>query len=113
MRPDGVGSLGGVSLPSRFRCALWVHDRFQVAPRLTLERGLRLDPGGRHPHTSLPPRLSGRLRLDAATTVGLAVGVHTQSTGFEKFLQRDYFFEGASMFDLSELTDHSLRNERA
>jgi hypothetical protein len=112
-RPDGAGALSDEPFPSKFRGGLWVHDRFQPSVRLTLEGGLRLDRGGITPRTSLSPRAAAHFRLDKSTVVGLAAGVHTQSTGFEKFLQRNFVFNGSSLFDLTQLPPGGLRNERS
>jgi TonB-dependent receptor-like protein len=112
-RPDGPGRLDGQPFPTRFRGGLWVHDRFQASPRLSLETGLRLDHGGITPATTLSPRASARFRLDESTVLGAALGLHTQSTGFEKFLQRQFIFDGTSMFDLTGLSSSGLRSERA
>jgi hypothetical protein len=111
-RPEGEGTLDAVSIPTRLRGGVWLGDHFEVSPRLSLDAGLRLERGGITPRTTLSPRLSARLRVDSSTLVEAALGMHAQSTGFEKFLQRDFLFDARSLFDLSQGSDR-LRNERA
>jgi hypothetical protein len=112
-RPDGLGPLTDADLPTRLRGGLWVHDRFKASERLGIEAGLRLDHGGITPRTTLSPRLSAHQRLGGSTVLSAALGLHTQSTGFEKFLQRDYFFRPDSMFDLTRVGSAGLRSEKA
>lgn len=110
---NGSSVQGGAGLPDRLsssrestRVGAWVLDHF-VAGRLTLEPGLRLDGSGVNGRTTLGPRLAGTLRLDPSTRIRLALGRHTQSPGYEKLLQADYFL------DLTEVGRLNLLSERS
>jgi hypothetical protein len=91
---------GGVGLPdlldsrvSSTRFGVWLADRFQVTPRLVVEPGLRLDHSSLIGRSSLAPRLSARFELAHDTRLRLAGGLHTQSPGYEKLFQADYFVD--------------------
>jgi hypothetical protein len=114
---NGSSVQGGAGLPDRLdssrsalRLGAWALDRF-VAGRLTLEPGLRLDRSGVNGRTTVGPRLAATLRLDDHARLRLALGRHTQSPGYEKLLQSDYFLDltEAGRLDLfSELSDHAV-----
>ena len=104
----------GTSLPDAldssrdsYRFGAWVQDRWHVSPRLVLQPGLRLDRSSLTGQTTLSPRLRGTVNLGHALRLDGALGVHTQSPGYEKVLQSDYFI------DLSSASASTLTAERA
>ena len=72
-----------------------------------LQPGLRLDRSSLTGQTTLSPRLRGTVNLGHALRLDGALGVHTQSPGYEKVLQSDYFI------DLSSASASTLEAERA
>ncbi len=84
-----------------------MQDRWQLASRLSLEAGTRLDWNGVNRRSALSPRFAMSLSLDGATRLHAAGGLFTQSPGYEKLLQSDYFA------DLTGDLGRSLRYERA
>jgi outer membrane receptor protein involved in Fe transport len=111
---NGSSIQGGAGLPSDLdsavdstRLGAWLLDRWQASPRLSLEAGLRLDWSGVNRRTTLSPRLAATLRLGEATRLRAGGGLFTQSPGYEKLVQSDYFV------DLSGELGRSLRHERA
>jgi outer membrane receptor protein involved in Fe transport len=111
---NGSSIQGGAGLPSDLdsgvdstRAGAWLQDRWQAAARLSLEAGLRLDWSGVNRRTTLSPRLAATLRIDDATRLRAGGGLFTQSPGYEKLIQSDYFV------DLSGNLGRSLLDERA
>jgi outer membrane receptor protein involved in Fe transport len=111
---NGSSIQGGAGLPSDLdsavdstRLGAWLLDRWQASPRLSLEAGLRLDWSGVNRRTTLSPRLAATLRLGEATRLRAGGGLFTQSPGYEKLVQSDYFV------DLSGELGRSLAHERA
>ena len=100
--PDSLdSSLGGT------RGGAWVQDRYTVTPRLSFEPGLRLDWSTVNGDAVLAPRFAATLALGWASRLRVAGGLYTQSPGYEKLIQSDYFF------DLSPAVVTTLRHERA
>jgi len=113
-QPNGSSVRLGSSLPEdldsardSYRFGAWVQDRWQVSQRFALQPGLRLDRSSLTGQTTLSPRLSGTLTLAHAFRVDAAVRLHSQSPGYEKVLQSDYFI------DLSRPASGNLKSERA
>jgi outer membrane receptor protein involved in Fe transport len=111
---NGSSVQGGAGLPSdldsavdSLRLGAWLQDRWQKGDSLSLEAGLRVDWSGVNRLASLSPRLAASLRLGQATRLRAAGGLFTQSPGYEKLVQSDYFV------DLSGDLGRSLRYERA
>jgi outer membrane receptor protein involved in Fe transport len=111
---NGSSIQGGAGLPSDLDSALdstrvgaWLVDRWQASPRVSLEAGLRFDWSGVNRRTTLSPRLAATWRLGAATRLRAGGGLFTQSPGYEKLIQSDYFV------DLSGELGRSLEHERA
>ena len=111
---NGSSIQGGVGLPSdldsqrdTLRAGAWLLDRWQATPRLLLEPGLRVDWSGVGDEVVASPRLAANLDLGAGWRTRAAVGLFTQSPGYEKLLQSDYFV------DLSAGDALGLRSERA
>ena len=116
-QPDGGQRLeraGGAGLPDALDSALastrggaWLQDRVQARRDLTIEPGLRLDWSDVNRRATLSPRLAASLRLDAVTRLRVAGGLYTQSPGYEKLLQSDYFI------DLTGTAALALESERS
>jgi hypothetical protein len=111
---NGSSVQGGAGLPDRLdsavdstRIGAWLQDRFQVSSRLAVRGGLRLDWNGVSRETTLSPRLSATLDLGDSTRLRAGGGLFTQSPGYEKLYQADYFV------DLSGDGPLNLRYERA
>jgi hypothetical protein len=97
---NGSSVQGGAALPDLLdsrvdstRFGAWLADRFQITPRLVVEPGLRLDHSSLIGRTRVAPRLSARFELMRDTRLRIAGGLHTQSPGYEKLFQADYFVD--------------------
>jgi hypothetical protein len=111
---NGSSGRGGTGLPSLLdsrqqsvRAAAWLVDRFQVSPRLRIDPGLRFDWNGVAREALLSPRVSARADVGRGFAVRGSVGLFTQSPGYEKLLQSDYFV------DLTAARALALTSERA
>jgi hypothetical protein len=111
---NGSSVQGGAGLPSDLDSAVdstrfgaWLQDRWQKGASFSLEAGLRLDWSGVNRQATLSPRLAASLRIGEATRLRAGGGLFTQSPGYEKLIQSDYFV------DLSGELGRSLRYERA
>jgi hypothetical protein len=111
---NGSSVQGGAGLPDELdssvnstRVGAWIQDRFRAGSRLTLEGGLRLDWSGANRRTTLSPRLGATFWLNDATRLRAGGGLFTQSPGYEKLVQADYFV------DLSSDGPLDLLHERA
>jgi hypothetical protein len=115
---NGSSVRGGAGLPDALDSSLdstrggaWLQDRVQATGDLTVEPGVRLDWSDVHGRTTLSPRLSASLRLDAATRLRASGGLFTQSPGYEKLIQSDYLIDltGGRALDLdSERAVHAI-----
>ena len=111
---NGSSIQGGAGLPSDLdssvdaaRVGAWLVDRWQASPQFSLEAGLRFDWSGVNRRATLSPRLAASWRLGRATRLRAGGGIFTQSPGYEKLIQSDYFV------DLSGELGRSLAHERA
>lgn len=111
---NGSSVQGGAGLPDELdssldaaRVGAWLQDRFSAGADVTIEPGLRLDWSGVNRRTTLSPRLGATWRLGRATRLRAGGGLYTQSPGYEKLIQSDYFV------DLSSDLGRQLRHERA
>jgi hypothetical protein len=111
---NGSSVRGGTGLPgvldssrASVRGGAWVEDRFHMMRRLTVEPGLRLDAAGVNRKTALSPRLRATLHLGERTRLLAGTGLFTQSPGYEKLVQSDYFL------DLSRAGTLPLDSERS
>ncbi len=111
---NGSSVQGGAGLPSDLdstldstRAGAWLQDRIVAGSRLVLEPGLRLDWSGVNSRTTLAPRLAVVWRLGGATRLRAGGGLYTQSPGYEKLIQSDYFV------DLTGDLGRELLHERA
>ena len=112
--PDPYRPRGGVQPPGDFDTTLdgtrggaWIQDRYTVGRRLSLEPGLRIEWSSTNGDAVLSPRLAGTALLGWSSRLRVAGGVYTQSPGYEKLIQSDYFF------DLSPAVVSGLRHERS
>jgi outer membrane receptor protein involved in Fe transport len=97
---NGSSVQGGAALPSDLnstvdstRLGFFVQDTWKAASRLSLDGGLRLDYAGANGRTTLSPRFSLAWELDDVTRLRAGTGLFTQSPGYEKLLQADYFVD--------------------
>lgn len=104
----------GTSLPAALdssrdavRVGGWVQDKWTAGEALTLQPGVRLDRSTMTGRTTISPRVSATVALPHAVRLDAAVALHTQTPGYEKLLQADYFV------DLSPQSAPRLEAERA
>jgi hypothetical protein len=90
------------------RAGAWVFDRIQATPRLRIDPGLRVDWNGVAGETLLSPRLSTRFDLGGGYTIRASAGYFTQSPGYEKLLQSDYFVDLTGARSLSLTSERSI-----
>jgi hypothetical protein len=89
------------------RGAFWFQDRYQARAGVRLEPGLRIDHSGLAGETAVSPRLGIRVDLSPRTRLRGAIGRYTQSPGYEKVLQSNYFV------DLTPADSGQLKSERS
>ncbi len=111
---NGSSARGGIGLPSQLdstlestRAGAWLIDRVRAATWLTIEPGLRLDWSSVTGETIVSPRVSATVAVRPTLRLRAATGLFTQSPGYEKLLQADYFV------DLTSPTQMGLASERA
>lgn len=111
---NGSSMRGGAGLPSSLdssrraaRIGAWLADRWEVTPRWTFEPGVRFDWSGINGDASVSPRLTVSVDLARGLRLRAAGGLFTQSPGYEKQLQSDYFV------DLSDARVTGLSSERS
>jgi hypothetical protein len=111
---NGSSARGGIGLPSQLdsnldstRVGAWLIDRYNVAKWLTVEPGLRVDWSSITREAIFSPRISANISVRPNLRVRAATGLFTQSPGYEKLLQADYFV------DLTSPTRLGLTSERA
>ena len=113
-QPNGSSIRLGAGLPAAldsslnsYRLGAWLQDRWRISPRLVVQPGLRVDRNSATGQATMSPRVSGIVSLGHAVRLDAALAVHTQSPGYEKVLQSDYFI------DLSPAQSATLGSERA
>lgn len=111
---NGSSQQGGAGLPDSLvsnrnvtRAGAWLLDRWQVTPAASIEAGLRIDRSGINRETQWSPRVTGSYALNPATRLRTSIGRYTQSPGYEKLVQSDYFL------DLTGETVSRLRSEQS
>ena len=114
LEANGSSAQGGAGLPDALDSALrgtrggvWLQDTYTPSDRLSLEPGLRLDWSTINGAATVSPRLAGSYALGGGARIQAAGGLYTQSPGYEKLSQSDYFL------DLSGARELGLRHERA
>ncbi len=113
---NGSSVQGGNGLPDLLdsrvdstRLGAWLADRFQATSRFVIEPGVRLDYSTINENASLSPRLAAMLEVSPKTRLRAAVGLHSQSPGYEKLFQADYFVDLSQGPDLeSERSTHFI-----
>ncbi len=112
--PNGSSVRGGAGLPDVLdsvlrgtRGGLWVQDTYTPSDRFSFEPGLRLDWSTVNGGATVSPRLAASVALARGMRIRAAGGLYTQSPGYEKLSQSDYFL------DLSGARELGLRHERA
>jgi hypothetical protein len=111
---NGSGALLGAGLPSvldssrsAWRAGAWLTDRWTFSPRLRAEPGLRVDWSGLAGEVVASPRVALVADLRRSPRLRVAGGLFSQSPGYEKLLQSNYFV------DLSDAEALGVRSERA
>jgi hypothetical protein len=111
---NGSSALGGSGLPDLLdssadsvRAGAWIEDEVRVGSRARVAGGLRVDWNGISKETIASPRLRFQFEMGPRTTLRAATGVYTQSPGYEKLLQSDYFV------DLTHASDLDIRSARS
>jgi hypothetical protein len=113
---NGSSVRGGSGLPSlldsqqdSWRAGAWLIDRWQATSRLLVEPGVRVDYTSLARETIVSPRVSASVALAQGLRLRAAGGLFTQSPGYEKLLQSDYFVDLTSGIKLrSERSVHVL-----
>ncbi len=111
---NGSSIQGGAGLPDDLQSALrgtrgglWLKDTYTPSSRVSFEPGLRLDWSTINGDMALSPRIALSYALGRGARVRAAGGLYTQSPGYEKLTQSDYFI------DLSGAHDGGLLHEKA
>jgi outer membrane cobalamin receptor len=111
---NGSSALGGSGLPDLLdssansaRVGAWLEDDIRLGSRARVAGGLRIDWNGISRETIASPRLRLQYELGPRTTLRAATGLYTQSPGYEKLLQSDYFV------DLTNASDIDIKSERS
>lgn len=97
---NGSSVFGGSGLPSLLkssapstRAGAWVEDEIRVGARAHIMAGVRMDWSGLASNAPVAPRLRTTIDLTPRTRLKIATGRYTQSPGYEKLLQADYFVD--------------------
>jgi len=97
---NGSSIQGGTGLPALLdslrngtRTGAYLQERWQTTRSLVLEPGLRFDHSNVNQRSTVSPRLRAVLAFGPRTRLRAGVGLFTQSPGYEKLVQSDYFFD--------------------
>ncbi len=111
---NGSSVRGGAGLPDFIdstlpanRVGAWFQDAFTFSPAWTLEPGVRIDWSQTNGSATVSPRFAASYRVGPSTRLRGAAGLYTQSPGYEKLIQSDFFI------DLSDARALGLRHERS
>jgi hypothetical protein len=111
---NGSSVFGGAGLPSLLassadspRVGFFVEDDLRLTRRLRIAGGARADWSGLAKETIVSPRMRATFDLTGRTKLRAAAGRYTQSPGYEKLLQSNYFV------DLSNTAALGLKSERS
>ncbi len=114
LQANGSSVQGGAGLPEDLdsvlggtRGGVWLQDTYTPSERVSFEPGLRLDWSTVNGGATVSPRLAASYALAGGTRIRAAGGLYTQSPGYEKLSQSDYFL------DLTGARELELRHERA
>jgi len=115
---NGSSLQGGAGLPDELdsrrqdtRVGAWLQARLNLPPRWLVEPGVRVDRSSVNGRTSVSPRLAATWSVGSKTRLRAAGGLYTQSPGYEKLVQSDYFMDLTSTgrVDLdNEISRHAL-----
>jgi len=112
--PNGSSALGGTGLPDVLdsfadtaRAAVWIEDDVNAGAHVRMAGGLRVDWNGISSETIPQPRLRTEITIGPRTILRAATGLYTQSPGYEKLLQSDYFV------DLTNAGTLGIKSERS
>jgi hypothetical protein len=112
---NGSSVRGGTGLPSWIdsnldstRNGAWLLDRYHAAKWLTFEPGLRVDWASISGETIVSPRVSVNIAVRPNLRLRAATGLFTQSPGYEKLIQADYFVDLTSAASLTIKSERSL-----
>ena len=111
---NGSSLFGGSGLPGELRSSLegtrggvWMQDTYAPSSRVSVEPGLRVDWSTVNRGVTVSPRVAASYALGGGWRIRAALGLYTQSPGYEKLVQSDYFI------DLSAAGELKLRHEKA
>ena len=111
---NGSSQQGGAGLPDLLdsserytRGGAWLQDRWQLGARALVEAGLRFDYAGITGDVLASPRVAGTVNLNPSSRIKAALGMYTQSPGYEKLAQSDY------VLDFTNDAVRSLSSERS
>ena len=111
---NGSSIFGGSGLPDDLqsslegtRGGLWIQDTYTPSTRVSFEPGLRVDWSTINGGVTVSPRVAASYALGGGARLRAAAGVYTQSPGYEKLVQSDYFI------DLSAARELKLLHEKA
>ena len=111
---NGSSILGGSGLPDELRSSLhgtrgglWMQDTYAPSARVSVEPGVRVDWSTVNRGVTVSPRIAASYALGGGARLRTALGRYTQSPGYEKLSQSDYFI------DLSAASEMRLLHEKA
>lgn len=111
---NGSSIRGGAGLPDSLdsvlpanRVGVWVQDQFTLGSGWTLEPGLRFDWSAANGRATVSPRFTALYRINPATRLKGSFGLYTQSPGYEKLIQSDFFI------DLTDASGLDLAHQRS
>ena len=111
---NGSSIFGGAGLPDAIqssldgiRGGLWVQETYAPSSRVSVEPGLRVDWSTVNRRATISPRIAATYALGGGVRLRAAFGRYTQSPGYEKLSQSDYFI------DLSATRELRLLHEKA
>ncbi len=112
---NGSSVIGGSGLPDDLtssanstRAAIFAEDELQLGARVQLVAGGRLDWNRVADEFILSPRVRSTIVLGPRTKLKLAGGLFTQSPGYEKLLQSDYFVDLSNSRGLGVVSERSI-----
>ncbi len=111
---NGSSIRGGAGLPESLnsklpanRIGLWVQNQFTINNLWRLQPGLRFDWSGANQRSTVSPRVTVLFTASPSTNLKFAAGRYTQSPGYEKLVQSDFFL------DLQEKQVENLLHQRS
>ena len=111
---NGSSIRGGAGLPDSLnselpanRVGVWLQDQVILNPSWTLEPGIRFDWSEANGRGTVSPRFTALYRINPSTLLKGAFGLYTQSPGYEKLIQSDFFI------DLSDASALDLAHQRS